>query len=159
MNLPAVQIGSPIRSYLYDNRTEIESPGILIFCINIEDMLQGVSEVRNHVIARVFRELDLIEQWGSGVRRMFREPVQQLLSVLADGDKSSGTLRTILKLKHRPTFRANYLRPALDAGLIDMTITDKPMSSRQKYRLTEGGRAVSAGSEGKRSTKKEEDVQ
>ncbi|MEA1985806.1 MAG: ATP-binding protein, partial [Euryarchaeota archaeon] len=30
-------------------------------------------KIRNRVIARVFRELDLIEQWGSGVRRMFKE--------------------------------------------------------------------------------------
>jgi len=31
------------------------------------------SQIRNHVLARVFRELNLIEQWGSGVRRIFRE--------------------------------------------------------------------------------------
>jgi len=39
----------------------------------VEDTLQGVSKLRNRVIARVFRELDLIEQWGSGVSRMFKE--------------------------------------------------------------------------------------
>jgi ATP-dependent DNA helicase RecG len=36
-------------------------------------MLQGVSKVRNHVIARVFREIGLIEQWGSGIPRMVEE--------------------------------------------------------------------------------------
>ena len=41
--------------------------------MTIEDMKQGVSKIRNHVIARVFRELDLIEQWGSGVRRIIKE--------------------------------------------------------------------------------------
>lgn len=41
--------------------------------MTVEDMRQGVSRIRNHVIARVFRELNLIEQWGSGVRRMFKE--------------------------------------------------------------------------------------
>jgi predicted HTH transcriptional regulator len=30
----------------------------------------GVSRVRNRVIARVFHELKLIEQWGSGYKRM-----------------------------------------------------------------------------------------
>jgi len=44
------------------------------------------------------------------------------LSILADGDKSSGALRTIINLKHHLTFRENYLCPALDAGLIIMTI-------------------------------------
>ena len=38
-----------------------------------EDIKQGISKVRNTVIARVFRELHLIEQWGTGVRRIFSE--------------------------------------------------------------------------------------
>lgn len=37
----------------------------------VEDMRQGVSKIRNPVIARVFRELDLIEQWGSGIPQIF----------------------------------------------------------------------------------------
>jgi hypothetical protein len=32
------------------------------------------------------------------------------------------------------------LRPLLDAKFIEMTIPDKPTSSKQKYRLTEKGR-------------------
>lgn len=45
--------------------------------MTIEDMKQGVSKIRNSVIARIFRELGLIEQWGSGVRRIFREAREQ----------------------------------------------------------------------------------
>lgn len=41
--------------------------------MTIEDMKQGVSKIRNPVITRVFRELNLVEQWGSGVRRIFKE--------------------------------------------------------------------------------------
>jgi ATP-dependent DNA helicase RecG len=41
--------------------------------MTVEDMKQGISKIRNHVIARVFRELNLIEQWGSGMPRIFRE--------------------------------------------------------------------------------------
>jgi predicted HTH transcriptional regulator len=41
--------------------------------MTIEDMKSGVSMIRNPVIARVFRELGLIEQWGSGVKRIFSE--------------------------------------------------------------------------------------
>jgi hypothetical protein len=40
-----------------------------------------------------------------------------------------------LGLTHRPTFRKNYLQPAMDAGLIERTLPDKPNSSLQKYRL------------------------
>jgi ATP-dependent DNA helicase RecG len=56
-----------------DDRIEIESMGILLPGLTIEEMKQGVSRIRNHVIARVFRELNLIEQWGTGVRRIFAE--------------------------------------------------------------------------------------
>jgi hypothetical protein len=47
-----------------------------------------------------------------------------------------------LGLKHRPTFRENYLRPALAQGLIEPTIPEKPNSRLQKYRLTAKGRAL-----------------
>ncbi|WP_229388663.1 ATP-binding protein [Methanosarcina sp. DH2] len=67
------QKGAPIRIAFFDDRIEIENPGILLPGLTVEDMLQGVSKLRNRVIARVFWELDLIEQWGSGVPRMFKE--------------------------------------------------------------------------------------
>ena len=201
------QRGAPIRIAFFDDRIEIENPGILLPGLTVEDMLQGVSRIRNHVIARVFRELDLIEQWGSGIRRIFGEAealglpkpeiieigmrvrfivhlgksiilpiesysvknkagvqlltqsptqlptqsptqlptqsydqVQKLLLALKDGEKSPGELRNILNIKHRPTFRGNYLHPALNAELIEMIIPRKPSSPNQKYRLTARGK-------------------
>ena len=71
------QRGGPIRIAFFDDRIEIENPGILLPGMTVEDMKQGISKIRNPVIARVFRELGLIEQWGSGVRRMFREAETQ----------------------------------------------------------------------------------
>ncbi|MBK5941354.1 helix-turn-helix domain-containing protein [Halochromatium roseum] len=67
------QRGAPIRVVFLDNRIEIESPGILLPGLTIDEIKQGTSRIRNHVIARVFRELHLIEQWGTGVRRIFAE--------------------------------------------------------------------------------------
>lgn len=64
------QAGSPIRVAVFDDRIEIENPGLLPFGMTIEEMQLGVSKLRNRVIGRVFHELGLIEQWGSGVRRM-----------------------------------------------------------------------------------------
>ena len=51
-------------------------------------------------------------------------------------------LQAQLQLKSQANFRERYLQPALTAGLIEMTIPDKPRSSKQKYRLTPRGRAV-----------------
>ncbi len=71
------QKGAPIRIVFLDDRIEIENPGILLPGLTIEDLKQGTSKIRNNVIARVFRELNLIEQWGTGVRRIFREAEEQ----------------------------------------------------------------------------------
>jgi len=62
------------------------------------------------------------------------------LEILTEGPLSSGELRKRLNLKHRPTFRKNYLHPAIEIGYIEMTIPEKPNSRLQKYRLTDKGR-------------------
>ncbi len=67
------QRGAPVRISFFDNRIEIENPGILLPGMTVEDMKQGVSRIRNPVIARVFRELNLVEQWGIGVPRIFQQ--------------------------------------------------------------------------------------
>ena len=45
-----------------------------------------------------------------------------------------------VEVSHRPTFLYKYLQPALVARLVEMTIPDKPRSSKQKYRLTDKGK-------------------
>jgi len=65
--------------------------------------------------------------------------VQRLLAVV-DGEMKRADLQAALSLKHEDHFRAAYLRPALDRGLIEMTIPNKPNSRLQKYRLTAAGR-------------------
>lgn len=60
--------------------------------------------------------------------------------MLKDKPLSAVECMTRLKLSHRPTFRTNYLNPALTSGLIERTIPDKPNSRLQKYRLTAKGR-------------------
>ena len=47
---------------------------------------------------------------------------------------TSNTLMEKLGLKSREGFRKNYLRPALDLQMIEMTIPDKPNSRNQRYR-------------------------
>ena len=65
------QRGAPIRVAVFDDRIEVENQGILLAGLTIDEMRDGVSRVRNRVLARVFKELGLIEQWGTGVQRMF----------------------------------------------------------------------------------------
>ncbi|MCC5788384.1 MAG: transcriptional regulator, partial [Opitutales bacterium] len=50
-------------------------------------------------------------------------------------------LQSRMNLSDRHNFKRLYLVPALEAGLIERTIPEKPNSRLQKYRLTEKGKA------------------
>ena len=63
----------------------------------------------------------------------------------ATGEMSRQQLMDAVGLKDRKHFAEVYLQPALEKGLLEMTIPDKPQSSKQNYRLTERGRALLAG--------------
>jgi Fic family protein len=54
-----------------------------------------------------------------------------------DGELTTDELLRRLGLRHKPTFRKNYLNPALSAGFIEMTEPDSPRSPTQRYRLTQ----------------------
>lgn len=71
------------------------------------------------------------------------DQVKRLLIVLKDQPAlKAGELMQQLGLAHRPTFRSNYLNPALTSGLIEMTDAASPRSPVQKYRLTAQGQAL-----------------
>ncbi len=63
--------GCHIQIAIFDDRIEIINPGGFTFGQTLEKALAGFSRLRNRVLGRVFRELNLIEQWGSGIQRMF----------------------------------------------------------------------------------------
>jgi hypothetical protein len=65
--------------------------------------------------------------------------VAELLALLK-ADRERASLQNRLGLLDRKSFRERYLKPAFDAGLIEMTIPDKPNSRLQQYRLTDQGR-------------------
>lgn len=61
-------------------------------------------------------------------------PAGRILRALRDETLSAAELMRRTGLSHMPTFRKNYLNPALEQGLIERTVPDRPNSSRQKYR-------------------------
>lgn len=63
------------------------------------------------------------------------DQVARLLQALPSGVAlKSSELMQRLGLSHRPTFTQNYLKPALAAGLIEMTDPASPRSPAQQYR-------------------------
>ena len=64
---------SPITIALYDDRLEVTSPGGLVKGMTLEKMKNGYSECRNKALAAAFAYMNLIENWGSGVKRYILE--------------------------------------------------------------------------------------
>ena len=67
--------------------------------------------------------------------------VERVVRVLR-GEMKRTAIQKALRLRHEDYFREAYLIPALVGGFIEMTIPDKPASSRQKYRLTAKGQTL-----------------
>lgn len=88
----------------------------------IEFMLEAIRDSLN--------ELSVTEQ----VSVQVTEQVKLVLNAIGEDVISSKELMERIGLKHRPTFRQNYLLPALEGNFLEMTIPDKPNSSKQKYR-------------------------
>lgn len=106
----------------------------------VEFMLQALSLA----LAEAARSEPMTDQ----VTDQVTDHVAKLLRVLHDGSSLKvNELMAEVGLAHKATFRANYLKPALAAGLIEMTDPDSPKSPAQRYRLTKTGKTfVRAGS-------------
>ena len=59
---------------IFDDRIEFYNPGKLYGDIKIEDLLSGnyISKSRNKLIAKLFKEVGLIERYGSGIMRIMK---------------------------------------------------------------------------------------
>ncbi|PIE53429.1 transcriptional regulator [Candidatus Fermentibacteria bacterium] len=67
--------------------------------------------------------------------------LMELLTVVIE-EMSSAEIMSKLGLSHKPSFRTNYINQAIAQGLLEMTIPNKPTSSKQKYRLTAKGKQL-----------------
>ena len=144
---------------LFNNRLEITSYGGIPDGLSEKEFFEGYSIPRNKEIMRIFRDLDLVEQLGSGLPRILKYyskdcfyftenhirmilPIKQVteqvkaLILMLDGEMDRQAIQDSIGLSHRENFRSKYLKPALKLGLIQMTIPHKPNSKHQKYMLS-----------------------
>ena len=70
--------------------------------------------------------------------------VGRLLQAL-QGEMTRQSIQQALSLKHEDHFRKAYLVPALESGLVEMTLPGVPRSRLQRYRLTAQGQQWLAG--------------
>jgi len=125
--------GMRIRVAIYADRMEIENPGMLPFGMTLDDLKAGVSRIRNRVIARVLRELGLLEEWGTGYRRVM-EDCRTGGYPLPEWEELGPALRVVF----RP-------HPAVAAELINVSVNvpiNVPINDRQRWFLDQLSRGV-----------------
>lgn len=89
----------------------------------IEFMLEMINQVLDEVVVQA-QQLDAeLSQY-----------VKRLLDCMEFGvPYTAREIMETLGLKSRETFRKNYLNPAMELGLVSMTLPDKPNSKNQRY--------------------------
>lgn len=107
-----------------------------------ENLLKGT----NHELKNRYMHIRFVgEELGRspvGIDERLSDRATEVARIVKDGPKSRGDIMKALGLNHIPTFRKNYLRPALEAGIVERTIPEKPTVSNQKYRLTDKGKSI-----------------
>ncbi len=98
--------------------------------------------VENNWVTVIFtrEQSDTAHASPNTTEQVTKEILTLLLS--CKGEISRSKLQQQLQLKHRVNFTNNYLKPAIEGGFIEMTIPEKPQSSKQKYRLTPKGKSI-----------------
>ncbi|MET4694390.1 Fic family protein [Endozoicomonas lisbonensis] len=82
------------------------------------------------------------KQYSDQVNRQVSDQVKSLLTHFLAAPEVALKVPDMMQnlgLKHRPTFRKNYLKPALDLGLIIMTNPESPNSPKQSYLISQEG--------------------
>lgn len=89
----------------------------------IEFMLQMIDEVLEELLETINKEISHISVY-----------VSKLLDVMDYNiPMTSNEIMEKLGIKSKETLRANYIDPAIENGLIKMTLPDKPTSKNQMY--------------------------
>ncbi|MDY6291009.1 MAG: Fic family protein [Succiniclasticum sp.] len=89
----------------------------------IEFMLEMINQVLDEVVVQAQQSDAELSQY-----------VKHLLDCMEFGvPYTAREIMETLGLKSRETFRKNYLNPAMELGLVSMTLPDKPNSKNQRY--------------------------
>jgi len=91
-------------------------------------------ELMLEIILDTLKETSVVGNAESDEPNMLSPSIRKLMEALGNEELSAVEIMERLGISHRPTFRKNYLNPALEQRLIEMTIPDKPNSRNQKYR-------------------------
>ena len=102
---------------------------------------RAVSEIEGKPVTTPEVAGQVAGQVARQVAGQVADEIRRMIAVF-DSEHTRKELQSAMNLKSRENFENRYLKPAIEAGYVTLTIPGKPNSRFQKYRLTETGRAV-----------------
>ena len=91
-------VESSVQVSVYDDRIEVDSPGMLYDGLDIERAMSGTSRCRNAAIAEAFKYMGIVDKWGTGIPRILRECEEYELPEL-EFEESGDGIRVIMYRK------------------------------------------------------------
>jgi len=144
--------GDHIRAEIFDDRIEISSPGRFPGLVDLSDPLKATRFARNPRIARVCADLNLGQELGEGIRRMFEEMRQAGLTdpsyrqtsgsveLQLFGDAVNARLDEQLSENARAIARCLREAGRLSTGEVTEELgVSRPVAQRELNRLREAG--------------------
>lgn len=131
--------GTPIRIGFYDDRIQVDSPGLLLPGMTIDSM-RRVSRLRNPALARIFREAGIMEQWGTGVQRVFEQVAEAGLPEPVIEEIQDRVRVTIYVPSHNPRHASAAHTGSHDARSAQEPETADQTSSEHAYTHSNDGR-------------------
>ncbi len=128
-----VLLSIPGSAYLYERREEYAS-------ILSESGRSGDCSKFIEFMLEILRDTLAAVEGQMPQSEFLPDAVDRLLRVMGEGEYSNRQLMELIGLHHRQTFSSNYLKPAMDAGMIEMTVPETPNSRNQRYRKTQKAR-------------------
>jgi len=125
----------PVENVVRDRQAEYYA--VLAACDRTGDSTAFV-EFMLESISRALDEMAMIDEESDTPSMQ----VIRLLKAMGTRSWSASSLMERMGLAHRPTFRKNYLDPALEANWIERTQPESPRSPTQMYRRTPQGHEV-----------------
>ena len=108
---------------------------------NLYELTPVMQQRYGHFVESTEQEPSKYRGSTDEVTEVVTDEVQKLVRVVHNEMKRK-EIQDVLGLKHEVHFRDAYLTPAMEEKIIEMTIPEKPTSSKQRYRLTSKGIAL-----------------
>ncbi|SDN74910.1 ATP-dependent DNA helicase RecG [Actinomyces ruminicola] len=135
--------GTPIRISFYDDRIQVDRLGLLLTGMTI-DSIRHVSRLCNPALARIFREAGIMEQWGTGVQRVFAQVAEADLPEPVIEEVQDRVRVTIYVPSHDPAKVSEQAsKSGADGGLPSERVESLSRSTKSLSRITKSSHQVS----------------